>query len=177
MFAFICILITLAGGNPNPSCNLSNFVQFICKPNTFAFTGISLFPVCMITRNTDKNSNVRLLFAFLRAKLPNADSYARLSIRFFGAFTQCLISKSSFSGLALLLPFCNYVDMFEYIPSARVTKKCHYYDGEDNLACTFGVWHPLAAEKLIAYQMNSADDRTVFQEGFVRITGFKKVRC
>lgn len=82
-----------------------------------------------------------------------------------------------FAGLALLLPFCNFVDMFEYIPSVRVTKRCHYYDTEDNLACTFGVWHPLAAEKLVTYQMNSADDLRVFQCGFVRIVGFRKLRC
>lgn len=98
-------------------------------------------------------------------------------------YKNYLISRTSntpfvfFSGLTLLLPICNYVDMFEYIPSTRVTKKCHYYDKEDNLACTFGVWHPLAAEKLVAYQMNSADDRTVFKRGYIRIEGYRKVLC
>lgn len=82
-----------------------------------------------------------------------------------------------FSGLAVLMPTCNYVDVFEYVPSTRVTKRCHYYDIEDNLACTFGVWHPLSAEKLITYQMNVADDKTVFQKGFVRLLGFRKTHC
>lgn len=38
-----------------------------------------------------------------------------------------------------------------------------------NPACTFGSWHPLAAEKLMAIGMNSADDFTVFQNGVIRI--------
>ncbi|KAK4879072.1 hypothetical protein RN001_007218 [Aquatica leii] len=82
--------------------------------------------------------------------------------------------SSGFLGLAVLLSHCDYVDMFEYIPSVRVTKRCHYYDAEDNPACTFGVWHPLASEKLFAYSLNIASDKTVFQNGYIRIPGFKK---
>lgn len=80
-------------------------------------------------------------------------------------------------GLRLLLPFCNFVDMFEYVPSTRVTKRCHYYDPEDNPACTFGVWHPLAAEKLLTYHINSVNDKEVFQIGYVRISGFRNLGC
>lgn len=83
----------------------------------------------------------------------------------------------SFSGLRLLLPYCGFVDIFEYVPSVRVTKRCHYYDPEDNPSCTFGVWHPLAAEKLLTYYINSASDKDVFQTGFVRITGTKNMNC
>ncbi|CAH0557889.1 unnamed protein product [Brassicogethes aeneus] len=85
--------------------------------------------------------------------------------------------SSGFLGLGILLPYCNFVDIFEYVPSTRVTKRCHYYDPEENVACTFGVWHPLAAEKLLTYQMNIADDKTVFQQGFVRIPGFQNLEC
>ncbi|RZC32781.1 beta-galactoside alpha-2,6-sialyltransferase 1 [Asbolus verrucosus] len=85
--------------------------------------------------------------------------------------------SSGFLGLGLLLPLCNFVDIFEYVPSARVTKRCHYYDPEDNPACTFGVWHPLAAEKLLTYHINTADDHIVFQNGYVRIPGFKNFKC
>lgn len=38
-----------------------------------------------------------------------------------------------------------------------------------NARCTFGAWHPLAAEKLMSYRLNSADDFTVFQRGIIRI--------
>jgi hypothetical protein len=38
-----------------------------------------------------------------------------------------------------------------------------------NARCTFGAWHPLAAEKLMSYHLNSADDFTVFQRGIIRI--------
>lgn len=85
--------------------------------------------------------------------------------------------SSGFLGMVLLLPFCDFVDMVEYIPSTRVTSKCHYYSIEENSACTFGVWHPLAAEKLITYHLNTADDMQVFQKGYVRIAGFKNLKC
>ncbi|KAG5893484.1 hypothetical protein JTB14_010535 [Gonioctena quinquepunctata] len=84
--------------------------------------------------------------------------------------------SSGFLGLRLLLPFCNFVDVFEYVPSTRVTKRCHYYDPEDNPSCTFGVWHPLAAEKLLTYFISTADDKTSFQIGYVRITGFRNLK-
>lgn len=85
--------------------------------------------------------------------------------------------SSGFLGLRLLLPHCNFVDVVEYIPSTRVTKRCHYYDPNENPACTFGVWHPLAAEKLLTYHLNKASDRDVFQNGFVRISGFRNLKC
>ena len=43
--------------------------------------------------------------------------------------------------------------------------------------CTFGTWHPLAAEKLMAYDMNSADKFAVFQSGVIRIRGRDKTNC
>nr|XP_022914456.1 beta-galactoside alpha-2,6-sialyltransferase 1 [Onthophagus taurus] len=85
--------------------------------------------------------------------------------------------SSGFLGITLLLSHCDFVDAYEYIPSVRITKRCHYYEPENNQACTFGVWHPLAAEKLLTYYMNEADDRTVFQDGYVRIPGFNKLNC
>ncbi|CAG9835211.1 unnamed protein product [Diabrotica balteata] len=85
--------------------------------------------------------------------------------------------SSGFLGLRLLLPFCSFVDVFEYVPSARVTRRCHYYDPEDNPSCTFGVWHPLAAEKLLALYINTADDKAVFQTGYIRILGSRMAKC
>lgn len=38
-----------------------------------------------------------------------------------------------------------------------------------NSGCTFGTWHPLAAEKLMAYDMNIANDFSTFQNGVIRI--------
>ncbi|XP_021698080.1 beta-galactoside alpha-2,6-sialyltransferase 2 isoform X2 [Aedes aegypti] len=77
---------------------------------------------------------------------------------------------SGFIGLGLLIPACRYIDMIEYIPSSRMNGLCHYYDSEINSACTFGSWHPLAAEKLYVLQMNTADEFTTFQRGVVRIS-------
>jgi hypothetical protein len=33
--------------------------------------------------------------------------------------------------------------------------RCHYYDDEENIGCTLGDWHPLAAEKLLALKMHT----------------------
>jgi len=46
-----------------------------------------------------------------------------------------------------------------------------------NSACTFGSWHPLAAEKLMALDMNVADDMSVFQFGILRIRRPDKLLC
>lgn len=50
--------------------------------------------------------------------------------------------------------------------------RCHYYDEEDNLGCTLGDWHPLAAEKLTALSLNVGPELEVFKEGFITIPGF-----
>lgn len=46
-----------------------------------------------------------------------------------------------------------------------------------NPSCTFGAWHPLAAEKLTVYDMNTADDYSVFQNGVIRIRNPEKSSC
>ncbi|XP_043948280.1 beta-galactoside alpha-2,6-sialyltransferase 1 isoform X3 [Drosophila biarmipes] len=87
--------------------------------------------------------------------------------------------SSGFIGLALLLPHCPQVDFVEYVPSTRLNGRCHYYSKEMNSACTFGSWHPLAAEKLMALDMNMAedDDMSVFQLGILRIRRPDKLLC
>ncbi|XP_068146365.1 beta-galactoside alpha-2,6-sialyltransferase 1 [Drosophila tropicalis] len=85
--------------------------------------------------------------------------------------------SSGFIGLALLLPHCPQVDFIEYVPSTRLNGRCHYYSKEMNSACTFGSWHPLAAEKLMALDMNMADDMSVFQFGILRIRQPDKLLC
>uniref|UniRef100_A0A1B6KAB9 Beta-galactoside alpha-2,6-sialyltransferase 1 n=1 Tax=Graphocephala atropunctata TaxID=36148 RepID=A0A1B6KAB9_9HEMI len=85
--------------------------------------------------------------------------------------------SSGFLGLALLLPHCSYVNLFEYVPSMRLTKRCHYFDDNEDASCTFGVWHPLAAEKLLALSLNTAPDKTVFQTGYITVPGYQTWGC
>lgn len=92
-------------------------------------------------------------------------------------FLNPLIILVIYLGLALTLPNCQYVDMIEYVPSFRITQRCHYYDSVDDIGCTIGDWHPLAAEKLVALSMNQADETTVFGHGHVRISGFSNIVC
>ncbi|XP_059479727.1 beta-galactoside alpha-2,6-sialyltransferase 2 isoform X2 [Neocloeon triangulifer] len=85
--------------------------------------------------------------------------------------------SSGFLGLVLMLPLCNHVDMIEYMPSVRETKRCHYYDTFEDRGCTFGAWHPLAAEKLLALSMSSSDDNEIFGRGILRIQGYPSLNC
>ncbi|XP_059615545.1 beta-galactoside alpha-2,6-sialyltransferase 2 [Phlebotomus argentipes] len=85
--------------------------------------------------------------------------------------------SSGFLGISLLIPLCAYIDVVEYIPSVRLNGRCHYYDSEMNPACSFGEWHPLAAEKLMALDMNSADDFAIFQSGILRIRSSQRNEC
>ncbi|XP_014271557.1 beta-galactoside alpha-2,6-sialyltransferase 1 isoform X1 [Halyomorpha halys] len=85
--------------------------------------------------------------------------------------------SSGFLGLALLLPHCDKVRLFEYIPSVRLTPHCHYFDSGIDTSCTFGVWHPLAAEKLLTLNLNQEDDYTTFQTGYVTVSGYSTINC
>lgn len=38
--------------------------------------------------------------------------------------------SSGFVGIAMMLPYCSYLDVVEYIPSTRLNGKCHYYSDE-----------------------------------------------
>jgi len=80
--------------------------------------------------------------------------------------------SSGFLGLVLLLEHCSLLHVLEYIPSMRLTKRCHYYEEEENLGCTLGDWHPLAAEKLLAMAMHTGDDLQLLHRGILTIPGF-----
>uniref|UniRef100_T1JFY6 beta-galactoside alpha-(2,6)-sialyltransferase n=1 Tax=Strigamia maritima TaxID=126957 RepID=T1JFY6_STRMM len=80
-------------------------------------------------------------------------------------------------GIAYFLQRCNWVYVYEYIPSMRLTKRCHYYDVQDDLGCTFGDWHPLASEKLLALAMHVGSDVDVFNGGFLKLDGFLNTNC
>lgn len=75
------------------------------------------------------------------------------------------------------MPICDYLYVLEYLPSTRLSPNCHYYDEEINSGCTFGTWHPLAAEKLMVYNMNTADDFIVFQRGLLKIEHISERFC
>jgi beta-galactoside alpha-2,6-sialyltransferase (sialyltransferase 1) len=76
-----------------------------------------------------------------------------------------------------MLPLCDYVDMIEFVPSLRLSKRCHYFDVAEDSGCTFGSWHPLAAEKLLALSMTSSDDNEIFGKGILRVQGYSSLKC
>ena len=80
--------------------------------------------------------------------------------------------------MALTLGHCDHVDMIEFVPSLRMTRRCHYYDTLQDIGCTIGDWHPLAAEKLLVLSLSPTDNdqqTAVFDEGYVRIAGFSSL--
>lgn len=77
---------------------------------------------------------------------------------------------SGFIGISLLLNICSHIQVYEYIPSMRVTDICHYYSDTSradskSLGCTFGDWHPTATEKLYALAINSGTDEKLIING------------
>lgn len=85
--------------------------------------------------------------------------------------------SSGFLGLIMMAHLCYSVDFYEYIPSMRMTKRCHYFDIHENMGCTFGDWHPLASEKLLALSLNSGSDMDVFDVGKVHVRGISSCDC
>lgn len=80
--------------------------------------------------------------------------------------------SSGFLGVTFLVNYCSSVTTFEYIPSIRVSSKCHYYDNDTNsMGCTFGDWHPLATEKLFSLRLNYASDFDTVVNGKSLISG------
>ena len=77
--------------------------------------------------------------------------------------------------MVMAMLHCNKVHVYEYVPSMRLTKRCHYYDENENLGCTIGDWHPLAAEKLLALALNNGNDSQVFAQGFLTLPGFNSI--
>ena len=85
--------------------------------------------------------------------------------------------SSGFLGILLALKHCHQVSVFEFVPSIRMTKRCHYYDSEENFGCTMGDWHPLSAEKLLALAFNVASREDVFGHGYLVMDGSPKLNC
>ena len=85
--------------------------------------------------------------------------------------------SSGFLGLILAMLRCQTVHVYEYVPSMRLTKRCHYYEEEENLGCTIGEWHPLATEKLMAIALNVGNVTQVYSDGYLVIPGLKGLNC
>ncbi|CAG2100553.1 unnamed protein product, partial [Medioppia subpectinata] len=81
---------------------------------------------------------------------------------------------SGFLGIIVLLNVCSKVDIYEYIPSLRLSNKCHYYDTTIDTGCTFGHWHPLSTEKLYLMAINECNERESVLKGKVSLRGCRE---
>ncbi|CAH2068551.1 unnamed protein product, partial [Iphiclides podalirius] len=85
--------------------------------------------------------------------------------------------SSGFIGVWFALQRCKRVRVFEYVPSVRASRRCHYHALHADTACTLGAWHPLAQEKALVERIRENSDFDVFQRGFVDIPGLGNVDC
>ncbi|XP_013166429.1 PREDICTED: beta-galactoside alpha-2,6-sialyltransferase 2 [Papilio xuthus] len=85
--------------------------------------------------------------------------------------------SSGFIGVWFALHRCGRVRVFEYVPSSRATRRCHYHAPRADPACTLGAWHPLAQEKALAEAIRDNSDIDVFQRGFIDIPGVNTINC
>jgi hypothetical protein len=80
-----------------------------------------------------------------------------------------------FTGLILLLHYCDVVHGIEFIPSIRFHDHygCHYFEIYQPLPCTFFAPHPKTTEMSLWYKLNKADDIKVFGHGIVQFQGLR----
>ncbi|KAF2368509.1 Glycosyl transferase family 29 [Trinorchestia longiramus] len=84
--------------------------------------------------------------------------------------------SSGFLGMVLMLSHCRVVHAVEFVPSLRLSKRCHYWEPGENSGCTFGDWHPLSTEKLLTMVLNVASDIDTYKKGYVTLPGFHSLR-
>lgn len=85
--------------------------------------------------------------------------------------------SSGMLGTVLMMSLCDTVHVYEYLPSKRKTKLCHYYQRFHDDACTLGAYHPLLYEKNLVKRMNQGSDRDIYTLGRVTLPGFRSLNC
>ncbi|CAL8289902.1 unnamed protein product [Lota lota] len=85
--------------------------------------------------------------------------------------------SSGFIGTVLMMALCREVHVYEYVPSARETDLCHYYEDHYDPACTLGAYHPLLYEKLLVQRMHAGTCDNLRLKGRVTLRGFSSVDC
>uniref|UniRef100_A0A8C5BH39 Beta-galactoside alpha-2,6-sialyltransferase 2 n=1 Tax=Gadus morhua TaxID=8049 RepID=A0A8C5BH39_GADMO len=80
--------------------------------------------------------------------------------------------SSGFIGTVLMMALCRQVHVYEYVPSARQTDLCHYYEEIHDEACTLGAYHPLLYEKQLVQRMNAGTCDDLRVKGRVTLQGF-----
>lgn len=85
--------------------------------------------------------------------------------------------SSGMLGIAIMLNFCDEVDVYEFLPSKRQTDVCHYYQKFFDQACTMGAYHPLLFEKNMVKHLNRGTDEAIYTHGKVTLTGLRNVQC
>ncbi|XP_013924136.1 PREDICTED: beta-galactoside alpha-2,6-sialyltransferase 1 [Thamnophis sirtalis] len=85
--------------------------------------------------------------------------------------------SSGMLGIALMMHFCDEVNVYEFLPSKRQTDRCHYYQSVLDQACTMGAYHPQLFEKNMVKHLNQGTDEDIYNYGKVTLPGLRKVQC
>ncbi|KAG9346326.1 hypothetical protein JZ751_006637 [Albula glossodonta] len=85
--------------------------------------------------------------------------------------------SSGLLGTVLMMSLCDVVHVYEFLPSRRKTKLCHYYQSYYDEACTVGAYHPLLYEKNLVKRMNLGPDQDIYTHGRVTLPGLHTFTC
>ncbi|XP_061547848.1 beta-galactoside alpha-2,6-sialyltransferase 2 [Phycodurus eques] len=85
--------------------------------------------------------------------------------------------STGFIGILLMMALCEQVHVYEFLPSARKTDLCHYYERYLDAACTLGAYHPLLYEKSLIQRINSGTEADLRTKGRVTLPGFRTFDC
>ncbi|XP_061697553.1 beta-galactoside alpha-2,6-sialyltransferase 2 isoform X2 [Syngnathoides biaculeatus] len=85
--------------------------------------------------------------------------------------------STGFIGILLMMALCEQVHVYEFLPSARKTDLCHYFERYLDAACTLGAYHPLLYEKNLIQRINGGSEADLRAKGRVTLPGFRTVDC
>ncbi|XP_036376234.1 beta-galactoside alpha-2,6-sialyltransferase 1-like [Megalops cyprinoides] len=85
--------------------------------------------------------------------------------------------SSGMLGVAVMMNLCEQVSVYEFLPSHRKTRLCHYFQDVYNWQCTMGHYHPLTFEKNLVKRLNRGSEFDIYARGKVKLRGFSQQSC
>ncbi|KAG7487393.1 hypothetical protein MATL_G00022940 [Megalops atlanticus] len=85
--------------------------------------------------------------------------------------------SSGMLGVAVMMNICEQVSVYEFLPSHRKTRLCHYFQNVYNWQCTAGHYHPVTFEKNLVKRLNRGSEFDIYARGKVMLRGFSQQWC
>ncbi|KAM3931705.1 beta-galactoside alpha-2,6-sialyltransferase 1-like isoform 1-T2 [Leptodactylus fuscus] len=85
--------------------------------------------------------------------------------------------SSGSTGILLMMNICDEVNVYEFLPSSRLTDRCYYFQQFMDSACTYGGYHPLLYEKNLFKKLNQGTEDDITKNGKMTLPGLKDLQC